>query len=475
VLAKSAYGAFNREKPHSSITEWVEILTSRNYEDEAYDGIPELVDSINIQATGPTEASRAIRKKLKHGDSHQQYRAIVILRALVENGGQKFQTSFADSMLTDAIKHLATDSTTDPKVKKKVMAVLLSWHNQFKDDRSMDAVSNLYKQCKGENRPRIDVQSALGAGNDPFWDQKRREEREKKEEEKRKVKEAKEIKEAEARLRAEEEAKKKKAAKVKSKRKQFNFEEEKPQILTMIANASQTTNNLLNSITLVNTKNDSVQTNERVQECLNLAKQYRKTIVRYIQLVENEDMIGTLIDTNERIIAALETYDAHLKAAIAEDDVDEVVPRTTGNSVHDSELGKLQEKQRAAVQRSIGRTAGQTSFGKARADDYDLHPDLQDLNLGPSGVEQRNLQPPLRPTAARTSSEDEDTWHRGSLSDYSDYESSDEGAHNRASTSKGKERNYVTVSDDDEIDARRDHKKGLLQQEDDPFADPFAD
>ena len=28
-----------------------------------------------------------------------------------------------------------------------------------------------------------------------------------------------------------------------------------------------------------------------------------------MQLVENEDMIGTLIDTHERIIAALETYD----------------------------------------------------------------------------------------------------------------------------------------------------------------------
>lgn len=27
------------------------------------------------------------------------------------------------------------------------------------------------------------------------------------------------------------------------------------------------------------------------------------------QLVENEDMIGALIETNERIIAALETYD----------------------------------------------------------------------------------------------------------------------------------------------------------------------
>lgn len=28
---------------------------------------------------------------------------------------------------------------------------------------------------------------------------------------------------------------------------------------------------------------------------------------------------------------------------------------------------------------------------------------------------------------------------------------------------------------DDELDARKDPKKGLLDDEDDPFADPFAD
>jgi hypothetical protein len=58
--------------------------------------IPELADSINLQASGydfarvregrgatdrylrPTEASRALRKKLKHGNSHQQYRSMVV-------------------------------------------------------------------------------------------------------------------------------------------------------------------------------------------------------------------------------------------------------------------------------------------------------------------------------------------------------------------------------------------------------------
>jgi len=57
--------------------------------------IPELIDSIGLQASGsvlslllhdssfdhsrsPAEASRAIRKKIKHGSSHQQYRALVV-------------------------------------------------------------------------------------------------------------------------------------------------------------------------------------------------------------------------------------------------------------------------------------------------------------------------------------------------------------------------------------------------------------
>ncbi len=77
----------------------------------------------------------------------------------------------------------------------------------------------------------------------------------------------------------------------------------------------------------MNTEHDSLQTNERVLDCLQKAKVARKQIVRYVQvrthihcisstissnyqqLVENEDMIGTLIETNDRIIAALETFD----------------------------------------------------------------------------------------------------------------------------------------------------------------------
>lgn len=499
ALAKQAYTALNREKPHSSITDWVEILTSTNYDDEAFDGIPELVDSINIQATGPAEASRAIRKKLKHGNAHQQYRALVILKALVENSGDKFTTSFADSHLVDALRMLTTEPTTDPKVKKKLSTVLLSWHAQFKDDPSKNYVANLYKTC-GVNLPGQRAQKRSSttygsefAGYGPEYEaeeRQRRSDRERREqemEERAREKEREKEKEREEKRKREEEKLKAKQEKAqeKAKRKQeeeakrhgvkrkpFNFEEEKPQVLTAIAGASQASINLVNAITLVNTETDSVQSNERVQECLGKAKLARKQIVRYIQLVENEDMIGTLIEANDRIIAAIEMYDTLSKSVVTEQDVQHVQEGLAAVKIKDSELGRLQEKQRAAVQRSLGRSGSNIAIRGANGETGQSYlRDLQDLSFGPLGAEQSNLPPPIRPSAAqRTSSDEDDSFgRRGSLSDYSDYVSSDEGTHNRASTSS-RVRGYAAAPDTKE----GYHNKPLAEQED-PFADPFAD
>jgi hypothetical protein len=60
---KTAVGIFNsleEGKPHSSITDWVEVLSSDRYEELSLDGIPELVESINIQGAQGTQV-RPIR------------------------------------------------------------------------------------------------------------------------------------------------------------------------------------------------------------------------------------------------------------------------------------------------------------------------------------------------------------------------------------------------------------------------------
>ena len=86
----------------------------------------------------------------------------------------------------------------------------------------------------------------------------------------------------------------------------------------------------------------------------------------------------------------------------------------------------------------------------------------------------RNLPPPIRPNT-RSSHEDREISH-GSLSDFSDYESSDEEAHLDAGVSSGSRarKTYiinVSDNDDDEGEGARRH----ITEVEDPFADPFAD
>lgn len=144
------------------------------------------------------------------------------------------------------------------------------------------------------------------------------------------------------------------------------------------------------------------------------------------------------------------------------------------NITGESEVTRLQARQRAAVEREV--TQGKERY---REHDANVHPDLQDLNFGPLGASSNNLPPPLRPSTLSDDGQDEATYgQRGSLSDFSDFDSSDEdrpGA--SASPRKRGGRDYVNVSDDpDDDNITRSAKVPLVQAEDnDPFADPFAD
>lgn len=64
--ALAVVSMLDQEKPHTSITDWIEVLTSDRYEELSLDGIPELVESVNIQGHGGTgvSLSRPIRLEL---------------------------------------------------------------------------------------------------------------------------------------------------------------------------------------------------------------------------------------------------------------------------------------------------------------------------------------------------------------------------------------------------------------------------
>jgi len=168
--------------------------------------------------------------------------------------------TFADGHLTDALKHLACDTTTDPKVRKKVIAVLASWHNQFKSDPSMALVAGLIKECRATDRGLSDATMALGAMG--LYDIS---EIEKKKAEKEEAKKAKKEKEKAKR----QEDKRKRERETELRRPPFVFAkvsvehliehshsvvlftnraQEKPQVLNSIASASQASSNLVNAI-----------------------------------------------------------------------------------------------------------------------------------------------------------------------------------------------------------------------------------
>lgn len=137
----------------------------------------------------------------------------------------------------------------------------------------------------------------------------------------------------------------------------------------------------------------------------------------------------------------------------------------------EGEVTKLQERQRAAVSRVVRAESYRGKEKQSSEGSGHLHPDLQDLSFGgPLGADQQGLPPPLRPSVAEDV--ERESWdRRGSLSDFSDYDDSDEDRIGGAG------RGHVTVSDD-ETGNQVQHASGSGHKQlvdiEDPFADPFA-
>ncbi|KAJ9100681.1 hypothetical protein QFC21_003726 [Naganishia friedmannii] len=344
--AKSILATLEGEKPHSSVTDWVEILTSERYTEDSLDGVTELMESIRLLGfEGVTESSRAIRKKLKYGNVHRQIRALTILRALSENGTKGYQHSFANAQLIQRLREMATDD--DPKNKE-----LASLYAQYSGKRVAPPVARVTPKTSMDDSTPVRKPTNEFENLDHSWapsggvrdtsyadysDLREDAERRKREREARAALEAREA-EIERRERAiknkesekakaelyrqklteeeinrrslnEKERLAKEKAKNQPKRPPFNFEKEKPQILISIANASQAAINLVNACRLVDREKERLQENLKVQDNLEKAKIARRPIIRFIQLVNDEEYVGTLLEANEKIVEAIQLYD----------------------------------------------------------------------------------------------------------------------------------------------------------------------
>ena len=100
----------------------------------------------------------------------------------------------------------------------------------------------------------------------------------------------------------------------------WDFEKAKPKIMQEVALSSQSANNLINALRLINTSHDhweeDMKRDRNIQQLHQRCEEERKKIVRYARLVEDEEWIGTLLAANEELLRALDMYDIMLTGQI---------------------------------------------------------------------------------------------------------------------------------------------------------------
>lgn len=94
-----------------------------------------------------------------------------------------------------------------------------------------------------------------------------------------------------------------------TKGKPFNLEKEKGQLLETIASATVASNNLMNALQLINREVQRVSENEEVMKRFETCKLLRRQILRYIQLVESDQYIGSLLSANDELVKALMAFE----------------------------------------------------------------------------------------------------------------------------------------------------------------------
>ncbi|KAI2468361.1 hypothetical protein F4781DRAFT_398551 [Annulohypoxylon bovei var. microspora] len=314
---------FSQKKPYSAVTVTVERLTSEQFEEDDLSGIPDLVEVIKLQASGPAEAARALRKKLKYGSVHRQIRSLVLLDGLIQNAGPRFQRTFIDEPLLERLRVCGTSDLSDPDVKKKCSELFRSWASEYKSTPGLERIAMLYRELPRRKQVVTQAQSKVlrETEQDPFRDSE--EEAEGRRSPKSAASVASSSRQSTPTTPSFSHAKspsgssffsssskdKKKKDKGKKKHKAFNLEAEKDSMKVAVAESSIAATNLMNSLQSINREQERISDNPIVVDRFEICKKLRRRILRYIHHVEDEQWLGGLLHANDELVVALMTYE----------------------------------------------------------------------------------------------------------------------------------------------------------------------
>ena len=146
----------------------------------------------------------------------------------------------------------------------------------------------------------------------------------------------------------------------KHKHQAFNLEKEKPQLLQTIASASVASTNLMNALKLLNREHTQVSQHAETVNRFETCKGLRRQILRYIQHVESEQWLGSLLNANDSLVEALMAFEILDKSVDDDSDSD-------GNEWSDSETAPPSKparpepsKQKSAENAFVGLNLGKT-------------------------------------------------------------------------------------------------------------------
>jgi hypothetical protein len=233
---------------------------------------------------------------------------LVLLDGLIQNAGSRFQRTFADEPLLERLRLLPRDDVVDPQVQQKCRVLFVQWANAYKNTAGLERIANLYKELPKSQRPQA-ARAKVLQDSSPFGDS--------------------DDDPPASRSRATSTANRSGTATPvtlgptssshfssklsKSKKggdgKPFNLYKERESMTNAIAQSSIASTNLLNGLQLINRETQRPSENPEVVKRFEACKNLRRRILYYIQHVESDEWIGSLVNANDELVKALTAYE----------------------------------------------------------------------------------------------------------------------------------------------------------------------
>lgn len=275
-----------------------------------------LLDAIRNQndftEPGAVEAARALRKKMKYGSTKEQYNALRILDLLVTNVNSSLVPLYNDDKLLDRLQFylVGSDSSTNKpnkNISDLAFNMMQNWYNEYKYDDSLKNIIILYERClksrerkKKTSRSRYsnqvpDFMNDEADMDTPFDDYYDNDD---------------DQSGYNGSSRRNDSNRPKTNAELDKKFRipKINYQKEAPKILQLIAQANILATNLVNTLNSLQKDElsiHSIKANDGFDEC----RAIRRKVLRYLQLVQREELLGPLLKCNDELVEALKKYE----------------------------------------------------------------------------------------------------------------------------------------------------------------------